>query len=312
MTATQKIAKVFAMKKKASRLLIVISAILLLVAALCALYFFGFQRFVLVSDPAYSYLLPTSSLLRLRLNLALSGRRLVVVSTTSTDLSSASSFTPILLNLSTGFGGSLSEVLLGPLASQCAVTYDVDVSSLLSNCVVYGMWNEQCSLFDATIISDVNAGWTEATSAVASAGTMAQNVGVAYDSLGTSALQAIKSQISENSIVLYSYDSESRFYFSNTISDMNEKQVVLALCPHLNGFEEFFTKGVSSNDSDSGSSASSVSWIVDYRYAKIVPKKQLYGIVVPDLSGLAKTLISNPAAKQSGAVYTLEYKYEAR
>ena len=299
LTTGRKIAKVFAMKKKASkkaskkakRALIVLSVLLLLAAALCAVYFFCFGRFVLVSDPAFSYLLPNSTLLRLRLALASAGKRLVVVNVTSTDLSSASSFTPILLSL------SAKEILLSPVASECAVAYDLNVSSLLADSIVYGTWSQSCSLFDATIISDVNAGWTEVGHALV---TMSQNVGVVYDSLGTSAYQAIENSFSGNGLIAYPYDGESGLYYSNTLSDMDEKQVVLAVCSHLETFYNFF------------SFDSSVSWIVDYRYAKMVPKKQLYGIVVPDLAGLGSKLVEQPAQKGSQTVYTLDYKYETR
>ena len=277
--------------KKAKRALIVLSVLLLLAAALCAVYFFCFARFVLVSDPAFSYLLPTSTLLRLRLELASAGKRLVVVNATSTDLSSAATFTPMLLSL------SAKEILLGPVASECAVNYELNVSSLLTDSVVYGMWKESCALFDAIIISDVNTGWTEVGQTLA---TMSQNVGVVYDSLGTSAFQAIEACVSGNGLTGYLYDGESRLYYSNTLSDMNEKQIVLAVCPHLGTFYNFFSLD------------NSVSWIVDYRYAKMIPKKQLYGIVVPDLADLGHQLVKQPAEKASGTIYTLEYKYETK
>ncbi len=291
------------MKKKAKCALIILSTLFLLIAAFFAVYFFCFERFAVVSDPAWGYLLPSSERLSLRLELALSGKRLVIVNATAQDLSDASSFTPMLLSL------NAPTVLLGPIASQCAIDFDLDVSSLLEASVVYGMWKKQCSLFDATIISDVDAGWKEASQTIAQTlKTMAQNVGVVYDSLGTSAYQAIETEISGSSLLSYLYDGESHLYYSNTLSDMNQKQVVLALCPHLSGFEQFFSSGVSGV----GEEANSVSWIVDYRYAKIVPKQQLYGIVLPNLSGLARALVESGALKKSGQVYSLEYKYEAK
>lgn len=283
------------MKKKAVRVLLVLLAILLLIAALCAVYFFCFERFVLVQDPAWGYLLPQSARLSLRLELAKTGKRLVTVNVTSSELSDQVFLTPIFLDL------QAKEVLLSPIVSQCVVNYNLDVSDLLGDCIVYGLWNESCSLFDATIISDVNSGWLQAASTLK---TMSQNVGVVYDSLGTSAFQTIKSEISgsdlENGLVEYLYDAESHLYFSSTLSDMNEKQIVLALCPHLSDFNNFFSLD------------NSVSWIVDYRYAKMVPKKQLYGVVSPNLASLVKALDQSPATKNCEALYTMEYKYDAK
>ena len=290
------------MKKKAGRsALIILLAVLFLLAALCAIYFLFFSRFVLVSDPAWTYLLPKSELFSLRLELAKAGKRLVVDATAS-DLSSTSSLNPMFLNL------NAKELLLSPLVSQAVVAFDLNISALLENTVVYGLWSHSCSLFDVTIISDVNTGWTQAALALvqqwSDSQTVVQNLAVAYDSKGSSALQAIESVIFSRNLIPYFYDGTSQLYYSNTAKDMNEKQVVLALCPHLENLYELVSQD------------SSISWIVDYRYEKLVPKTQLYGVVLPNFSGLFKTIsdssFSETAQKGSGQTYTLEYKYETR
>jgi hypothetical protein len=291
------------MKKKAGRsALIIFLAVLFLLAALCAIYFLFFSRFVLVSDPAWTYLLPKSELFSLRLELAKAGKRLVVVDATASDLSSTSSLNPMFLNL------NAKELLLSPLVSQAVVAFDLNVSALLENTVVYGLWSHSCSLFDVTVISDVNTGWTQAALALvqqwSDSQTVAQNLAVVYDSKGSSALQAIESVISSRNLIPYFYDGTSQLYYSNTAKDMNEKQVVLALCPHLENLYELVSQDCS------------ISWIVDYRYEKLVPKIQLYGVVLPNLSGLFKTISGSSATetaqKGSGQTYTLEYKYETR
>ena len=283
--------KVFNMKRKTKVLLGLCIFLLLIVALLALVYFVVFERFVLVSDPAWSYLLPSSELSSMRFALAKRGYRLVVFDASASHLDDAFSFTPMLLSLK----GSV--VLLGPLASSAAIRFEVDVSTLLEQAVVYGMWSHECYNFDVTLVSDVNAGWREAAGQ-----TMAQNVAVVYDSDGSSAFEAIESASATNSVIGYFYDGQNKFYASKTISDMNEKQVVLALCPHL---EDLY---------DLVSLDSSISWIVDYRYAQIIPKKQLLGIVLLDLTEFVKRSIGSESfVKGSGKTEaTLHYKYEAK
>ncbi len=305
------------MKHKTKILLGLIIGIVLFFAVLAAIYFFAFERFVLVSDPAWSYLLPSSELFSLRATLAVRGYRLVLVKPSASQLDEASAFTPMLLNLNLDKG---SVILLGPLASASAIRFEVDVSALLEQAVVYGMSSQACYNFDVTLVSNVKAGWLEAAKAVlkdsgsgsevgsgSSAGargkkaqTMAQKVAVVYDFAGTSAFEAINSVIAEDSLAVYFHDGESHLFFSNTVSDMASEQVVLALCPHLENFYELLSLD------------SSTAWIVDYRYATIVPKSQLFGTVLPDLSGTcaASLGLGKRSENELSAVVELEYKYK--
>lgn len=294
MTAAKKVGKVFNMKRKTKVLLGLCIFLLLIVAVLALVYFVAFERFVLVSDPAWSYLLPLSELSSMRFALAKRGYRLVVFDASASQLDGASSFTPMLLSLK----GSV--VLLGPLASASAIRFEVDVSTLLEQAVVYGMWSQACYNFDVTLVSDVNAGWRKAAGQM-----MAQNVAVVYDSDGSSSFEAIESVISKTSMLEYYDDGSNRWFAKKTVDSMNEKQVVVAFCPHLEGLYNL----VALDDS--------IFWIVDYRYAQMIPKKQLFGIVLPDLKALARDTswragFGKKVFGEDSEVVSLLYKYESR
>lgn len=282
------------MKRKTKVLLGLCIFLLLIVAVLALVYFVAFERFVLVSDPAWSYLLPLSELSSMRFALAKRGYRLVVFDASASQLDGASSFTPMLLSLK----GSV--VLLGPLASASAIRFEVDVSTLLEQAVVYGMWSQACYNFDVTLVSDVNAGWRKAAGQM-----MAQNVAVVYDSDGSSSFEAIESVISKTSMLEYYDDGSNRWFAKKTVDSMNEKQVVVAFCPHLEGLYNL----VALDDS--------IFWIVDYRYAQMIPKKQLFGIVLPDLKALARDTswragFGKKVFGEDSEVVSLLYKYESR
>lgn len=305
------------MKKKSKVLLGILIFLLVAVGVVSAIYFVGFDRFVLVSDPAWSYLLPCGEIFSLRLTLAQKGYRLEIVDASASQLDEVSAFTPMLLALK---ASSEDVVFLGPLASSCAVRFEVDVSALLPNVVVFGLWNEACNNFDVTLVADVNAGWIEAAKAVAKASsgarsgsvtkssemqTMAQKVAVVYDFDGTSAFEAIESVIAEDSLLPCYYDGESHLFASDSVLSMQQEQVVLAMCPHLEGLYDL----VSMDES--------VSWIVDYRYASIIPKSQLFGIVLPDLSGVMASCLGSgglakKAAGEDSSMVKLNYKYKAK
>ncbi len=284
------------MKKKTKILLGLSIFLLLILTALAFVYFIAFERFVLVMDPAWSYLLPSSELFSMRFALAQKGYHLVVVHTSATNLDDSTSFTSLLLSLKG------SEILLGPLASASAVQFGIDVTSLFENAVVYGMWSQSCNNFDVTLISNISAGWQDAITKVTTK-TMAQNVAMVYDSETISVYKAIDSITPTGDFLGYYYDGQSKIFARNTVSDMNEKQVVIALCPHLENLYDLVSLD------------SSISWIVDYRYAQIIPKKQLFGTVLPDLTGFVKNYVNvpnNTDVTSGYAIATLYYKYEAR
>lgn len=284
------------MKKKTKILLGLSIFLLLILTALAFVYFIAFERFVLVMDPAWSYLLPSSELFSMRFALAQKGYHLVVVHTSATNLDDSTSFTSLLLSLKG------SEILLGPLASASAVQFGIDVTSLFENAVVYGMWSQSCNNFDVTLISNISAGWQDAITKVTTK-TMAQNVAMVYDSETISVYKAIDSITPTGDFLGYYYDGQSKIFARNTVSDMNEKQVVIALCPHLENLYDLVSLDTS------------ISWIVDYRYAQIIPKKQLFGTVLPDLTGFVKNYVNvpnNTDVTSGYAIATLYYKYEAR
>ena len=298
------------MKKKSKVLLGILIFLLVAVGVVSAIYFVGFDRFVLVSDPAWSYLLPCGEIFSLRLTLAQKGYRLEIVDASASQLDEVSAFTPMLLALK---ASSEDVVFLGSLASSCAVRFEVDVSALLPNVVVFGLWNEACNNFDVTLVADVNAGWIEAANGARGGSvtkgsetqTMAQKVAVVYDFDGTSAFEAIESVLAEDSLLPCYYDGESHLFASDSVLSMQQEQVVLAMCPHLEGLYDL----VSMDES--------VSWIVDYRYASIIPKSQLFGIVLPDLSGVMASCLGSgglakKAAGEDSSMVKLNYKYKAK
>ena len=93
-----------------------------------------------------------------------------------------------------------------------------------------------------------------------------------------------------------------RVYFQASLA-ANLNITNLGMCPHLEGFYNVFAMD------------ETISWIVDYRYSTIVPSKQLYGTVLPDLSGLAKTIPLKKEALRtevSGGTLDLEFKYDGK
>jgi len=228
------------------------------------------------------------------MNLAFKWHRLKIIEADSTVLSSAQELETFITDLSKN--KKVSCVLFGPIASSQITKYNIDASTILRDSVVYGVNSNQSELFDITLCINPQSGWEEASTAVAKENnSIPQNVALVTDTSGTAYKEAIVSQFASNMITEYINENENRLFISNTINKMNKLNTVLAFCPHLKDFYMVFSQD------------NTISWVVDYKYSTIVPKKQLYGIVLPNLSGFAKTaILEKPQTKQ---VLQLDYKY---
>ncbi|MCR5761658.1 MAG: hypothetical protein K6F82_06705 [Sphaerochaetaceae bacterium] len=122
--------------KKLALLLSIITLISLAVLA----YFFLFKEVVFVTDPAWELVEPASEMRRLRLNLALKGRKLTCI-----DFEDFFSDTDRFTNC--------NLIVLSPVSSVAAVTENAFLSSE-SECIVAGIGAEEnYSVFDMVLKS---------------------------------------------------------------------------------------------------------------------------------------------------------------
>ena len=77
---------------------------------------------------------------------------------------------------------------------------------------------------------------------------------------------------------------------------MDELSVSVSMCPYDRRLSDFFK------------APGKLCWVVDYRFVPVVPKKQLYGMVVPDLSKALKDAVK--AEKGTASEISVEYDYE--
>ena len=80
--------------------------------------------------------------------------------------------------------------------------------------------------------------------------------------------------------------------------EMDRQGIVLAMCPYVSTFYRFF------------SNETTVQWVVDYRFASVVPEKNLYAVVIPDFAGLQ--YVAEDVEKHSHTLGTLPYIYVKR
>ncbi len=263
-------------------------------ALFLAVFFIFAPRFVIITDSAWSLVMPHKEFARTSLNLALRWQRLKIIEADISVLSNSKNLEDFITNLSTN--KKITAILFGPLASSQIMQYNIDASSTLNNSVVYGISNTQNNFFDITLCLNPQSGWEEASKTIAEeASSMSQNVTLVTDNMGKAYRETIVSQFPTNMVTEYINENESRFFISNTIEEMKNLNTIIAFCPHLKDFYSIFSQD------------DTISWVVDYKYSTIVPKKQLYGIVLPNLSLFAKTaVIEKPQTKQ---ILHLDYKY---
>ena len=252
--------------KKGLTTILIIIAVVIVLGAAAAVYFLAFDSMTIVSDSAFSQIVPQKTVTRLRLRCALKGIRLSVTRLTDDCFYSESAFEARLGRIRSDY------VLLGPLSAAYAVKNYIDVSDLLKSSIVLAIHDSEGShLFDCTLVSDVISGWEKVASELSlETSTMSQNVGLVYDSDSKNIAEAIISCFPVGRVTSFEKPESGRLFASSSIEEMNRQGIVIALCPSVDSFSDFFK------------SENSISWITDYRLALTVPDKNLYGIVIPD------------------------------
>ena len=282
-------------KRKSPKLLKImlrIVALLLLLVLLCsAVYFLFFPKITLVSDSSFQQVYTSSDMWSLRLEYASHGFRLKVMKLADSAFDSEDAFKSALSK------AKGRAVILSPLASEYCVVNEIRMSELLEKSIVVGIniypVNE---CFDFTLVPNEKSGWIEAATILeAETSKMSQNVALVYESEVGSYVEDIVSCFPNGHVSEFKKVSGTSLFPTNTLNAMDEQGIVIAMCPYVSSFHRFFVGNTT------------VQWIVDYRFASVVPKTNLYGIVVPDLSvviGISKTTEKGAYVSDS-----LPYKY---
>lgn len=280
--------------RKGRGVIIAIAAIVLLCAACACVYLFAFPRISIVADSSFFQVVPSSDLIRLRLNYALSGTRLSVVKLDDQCFNSKDFY----VNAISRVRGK--TVVLSPMVSEYAIAEDVDVSSVLEQSTVMGITvDKENTCFDCILIPDELPGWLDASSIIeAETSKMSQNVALIYSANKVSYIQDIIDAFPTGHVSVFEKRGSSAIFASNTLEEMDRQGIVLAMCPYVSTFYRFF------------SNETTVQWVVDYRFASVVPEKNLYAVVIPDFSGLQ--YVAEDVEKHSHTLGTLPYIYVKR
>ena len=282
-------------KRKSPKLLKIvlrIAALLLLLVLLCtAVYFLFLPKITLVSDSSFQQVYTSSDMWSLRLEYASHGFRLKVMKLADSAFDSEDAFKSALSK------AKGRAVILSPLASEYCVVNEIRMSELLEKSIVVGIniypVNE---CFDFTLVPNEKSGWIEAATILeAETSKMSQNVALVYESEVGSYVEDIVSCFPNGHVSEFKKVSGTSLFPTNTLNAMDEQGIVLAMCPYVSSFHRFFVGNTT------------VQWIVDYRFASVVPSDNLYGVVVPDLSvviGISKTTEKGAYVSDS-----LPYKY---
>ncbi len=281
-------------KRKGMGALIAALAVVLFCAACALVYLFAFPRVSIVADSSFFQVVPSSDLIRLRLNYAFGGTRLSVVKLDDQCFS----FKDLFVNAVSKIKGK--TVVLSPMVSEYAIAEDVDVSSVLEQSTVIGITvDKENTCFDCILIPDELPGWLDASSIVeAETSKMSQNVALVYSANKVSYIQDIIDAFPAGHVSVFEKKGSSAIFASNTLEEMDRQGIVLALCPYVSTFYRFF------------SNETTVQWVVDYRFASVVPEKNLYAVVIPDFSGLR--YVAEDVEKHSNTLKTLPYIYVKR
>ena len=274
--------------------IVTVSILVLLAGAAAAVYFLAFDTVTIVSDTSFRQVVPSGTYSSLRLTLALEGKRLKVVTFPDQYFNSTEVFRSAMASVK---GNCL---ILTPVPAAYAVINQIDVSELRPDTVVIGIHDSTGSaFFDVTLVSDEMSGWKAAASAIqAETASMSQNIALVYETTVDELAQGIIDAFPAGHVTEFRKEGSSRMFASTSADKMDEQGIVLAMCPYVSGLSNFF------------STVRSVSWIVDYRFASVVPQTNLYGVVVPDFSSLPGIIDS--AEKGTHMVESLDYVYEKR
>ncbi len=281
-----------ASRKVKRTLAIGLMVIAAMVLSLIAIYFLALPTFTIVSDRAFSTVLPKAELRRLGLSLASNGIRLKVDTFKDESFESPESFSNRLGKVKGRW------VLLSPVLSAYSVNNAIDVSEMLSDSVAIAMYAyPDTGLFDCTLVSDERSGWVKAASSVASEmAVTARNTALVYEVDSIAYRNDIVACFSPGWLSVFEDDGQSRLFVSSTMAELDRQNIVIALCPYESKLYDFF------------SSPGTVNWVVDYRFAATVPKSQLYGIVIPAFSDAFGEALH--CEKGQSSTVKLEYRYE--
>ena len=276
------------MKKTLS---IAISAVVALAIVCTLIYMFAFRTLTVVSDSAFSLVLPKSIMRDLRSSMFFKGIRVKTAFLDDEAFDNAEAFKTSLGRIKGSY------VLLGPVSSAYAESKRINVSDLLKESTVIAIYGKKSSLFDCVLVSDEKSGWVKAAQELSSEfEKTAQNVALIYENDAVTYVQDIKDCFSDSRLTVFEDDTQSRLFATETLKKTDELSIVVAMCPYDGHLSDFFK------------TTGTLSWVVDYRFANAVPKKQLYGIVVPSLSRSLKAVLNTE--KGASAVSNLEYDYE--
>lgn len=121
--------------------LILILSIVLLLSISVLVYFFAFKEVIFVTDASWDLLEPKEEMNKLRLSLALKGRKLTII-----DFES-------FFSSYENYKGSCFLLILSPVSSAAAVTEGLELSSEF-DCVVVGLGaKDDYSVFDMVLKS---------------------------------------------------------------------------------------------------------------------------------------------------------------
>ena len=273
-------------------LLIVLIVILAVASALALVYYFAFPTFTIISDSAFSAVLPKAELRRLGLSMATKGIRLKIEAFENDCFYAPESFSSHLERV-TG-----KWVLFGPTASSFSVQNEINVRDILARSVTIGIYADpDTNLFDCTLVSDFTSGWIEAATAISDEmSKTSRNTALVYENSVILLAQDIESCFQTGWLSVYEDDGQSRLFVSTTLSEMDKQNIVIALCPYETRLNDFFKN------------PSSLSWVVDYRFAPVVPQSQLYGMVIPKFEEAFEKVMK--ITKGSIETIVLEYRYE--
>lgn len=280
--------------RKGKKALIAVVAVVLLCAALASVYLFAFPRISIVADSSFFQVVPSADIIRLRLNYALNGTRLSVVKLDDQCFSFTDLFTAAISKVKG------KTVVLSPMVSEFANSENVDVSSILEQSIVVGITvDTEATCFDCTLIPDELPGWLEASSIIeAETSKMSQNVALVYSANRVSYIQDIIDAFPAGHVSVFEKRGSSAIFASNTLEEMDRQGIVLALCPYVSTFYRFFNN------------ETTVQWVVDYRFASVVPEKNLYAVIIPDFSVFRD--VADDVEKHSDTQKSLPYIYVKR
>ena len=147
------------LSKTAKRILVAMVVIIAIMAAVVGAFLLTAQRFVVVSDAAWSLVMPQKEFSRMRFALARKWHRLIILQPDASELGDSQSLESFIYDLNDEVGDGV--VLFGPLASSKIVEYNVKASSILEKAAVYGIYGTESPLFDATFVPNPGSGWEQ-------------------------------------------------------------------------------------------------------------------------------------------------------